>query len=127
MKQLLENFSHCEAYDENSFTGIWHEKSLMDYAKYWKFEKCIFDLACINGGAEIPRDIAWPLTRIYSYIMISIQSHFDPNDGYEVSNLNQQDMYEFRQRFQEVFEGFFKGEMPNNEYFDIINPLLEST
>ncbi|GAA6170697.1 hypothetical protein NBRC116592_03670 [Colwellia sp. KU-HH00111] len=125
MDKLLENFPHCDEYDENSFTGIWHEKSILDYVKYCEFEKCIFDLASTNDGAEVAREIAWPIMRIFSYIMMTIQSHYDSNDGFEILNLNQEDMYAFKNRFQEVLEGFFNGKMPDNDDFELINPLLE--
>lgn len=124
MKDLLANFPHCDDYVDDSFTGIWHEKSMIDFDKYWQFEKSLFDLASVGNNNDIPRDIAWPITRIFSFIMSSIQSHFDANDGFCITNLDGIAMYEFRERFQGVFEGFFSGNMPNNDDFEIINPLI---
>ena len=89
------------------------------------FEKGIFDLA--NDTSEIARNVAWPFTRIFSYIMTSIQSHYDPNDGFSVLNLKEGELFAFKHRFQQVFEGFFKGNMPDNDDFEIMNPLIENS
>ena len=124
MKSVLINFPHCDEYQDNSFTGIWHEEGLLNIEKYWEFEKGIFDLSKIHSGDSIPRDVAWPITRIFSYIMMGIQAHYNSNDGFIIINKNDEELHQFRERFQLVVEGFFKGVMPQNNHFDIINPIL---
>lgn len=104
--------------------GIWHEQRLMNLEEYWKLDKEIYGLSMTYCYDTIPREIAWPLTRIFSYIMISIQAHYNINDGFVIDNLNQLEMYDFNERFQMVVEGFFKGIMPKNEHFQLVNPLL---
>jgi hypothetical protein len=128
MKELLRNFPHCTDFCDESFVGIWHEHCRWDEKEYWKLDKEIYELAKKYSGQEIPRNIAWPLTRIFSYTMMSIQGHYSPNDGFEIENLDMDGMFNFRERFQLVVEGFFKGEMPKNLNFDMVNPLInEST
>lgn len=120
----MRNFPHCEEYCDTSFIGVWHEKGMWDEDEYWLLDKCIFELSEIHCSADIPRNIAWPLSRIFSYIMMSIQSHFDPRDSFRIENLDDDKMFDFRERFQLVVEGFFKGEMPNNAHFEWVNPLI---
>ena len=124
MIELLRNFPHCEEYCEDSFTGIWHEKGRWDEKEYWLLDKSIYDLSEKYPSTEIPRDVVWPLARIFSYIMMTIQAHYNPNDGFQIENLDDEMMFEFRERFQLVVEGFFKGKMPKNSNFGIVNPLL---
>ena len=57
--------------------------------------------------------------------MMSIQSHYNENDGFEISNLDELAVSDWRERFQLVVEGFFSGKMPNNTSFELVNPLLE--
>lgn len=104
--------------------GIWHESSMLDFQKYWAFENEIFQLAQQQGMNDLPRDIAWPITRIFSYIMMSIQAHYNQNDGFELLNISDNELSEFRERFQCVIEGFFKGSMPKNSDFEIVNPMI---
>lgn len=125
MREILRNFPHCEEYRDDSFVGIWHEEGLFNEMEYWKLDKEIFDLSVLYCSENIPREIAWPLTRIFSYIMMSIQAHYNPNDGFQVENLDDLQMFEFRERLQLVIEGFFKGKMPKNKDFDLVNPLLD--
>ncbi|NRF65353.1 MULTISPECIES: Imm41 family immunity protein [Vibrio] len=127
MKNLLMNFPHCNEFQDSSFIGIWHEESLFDIDRYWELEKDIFDLAKENHSNDIPRDIAWPITRIFSYIMMSIQAHYSSNDGFELLNITDSELHNFRERFQCVVEGFFEGVMPLNESFEIVNPLIKNT
>ncbi|MFL0811456.1 MAG: immunity 41 family protein [Agarilytica sp.] len=124
MKNLLRNFPHCKEYSDDSFTGIWHEQARWDEAEYWLLDKCIYDLSEKYLSEEIPRKVAWPLARIFSYIMMSIQAHYNSNDGFEIESLDDEMMFKFRERFQIVVEGFFKGDMPKNTSFGIVNPLL---
>jgi hypothetical protein len=54
--------------------------------------------------------------------MLLLGCHFDPNDGCRIRDLSPEDAYEWRERFQLVFEGFFSGNWPNP--FERTNPLL---
>ena len=124
MINILKNFPHCDEFDENSFTSIWHEKCVVNLDKYWELEKDIYDLSKIQIKENISREIAWPITRIFSYIMMSIQAHYNPNDYFSLKNIKDIDLHNFSERFQCVIEGFFSGNMPDNDCFEIINPLL---
>lgn len=125
MKILLSNFPHCSDFSNESFMSILHEKRIWDEKKYWELDKEIYDLSHELSGQDIPRDISWPLMRIFSFLMMSIQSHYNKNDGFEISNLDESSVFDWRERLQLVVEGFFSGKMPNNTSFAFVNPLLE--
>jgi hypothetical protein len=126
MQNILLNFPHCDDFDDNSFVGVWHESSKLDLQKYWEFESEIFELAKQQNTNELPRDVAWPITRIFSYIMMSIQAHYNQKDGFELLDISDSELHEFRERFQCVVEGFFKGNMPMNGDFEIVNPFIKN-
>jgi len=72
-------------------------------------------------------ELDWPIFRIFSHTFLSLNAHFDPNDGFKIKNMAKSDLYDLRERFQLVFEGYFSGDMPDQERcFDIINPLFET-
>lgn len=92
--------------------------------EYWKLEKVIYDLADKYKGDDIPRCIAWPVVRIFSYLMMGIQAHYDTNDGFIIRDIAANAMQNRRERLQLVMEGFVSGNMPSNEVFNYRNPLL---
>jgi len=126
MNTLLANFPHSTEFREDSFVASWHEKALFDQQQYWMLEKEIVDLCTESKTTSISRDIAWPLTRIFSYIMMSIQAHYDVNDSFRIGNLNDEQMRNFRDRFQQLVEGFFSGTLNRCSDFSNTNPMFNS-
>ena len=61
---------------------------------------------------------------IFSYSFLLFGCHFDRNDGFKIRNLKRNKIYDFRERFKMVFEGFFAGKMPAPTRFDEANPWL---
>jgi len=120
---ILRNFAWNDRYDEESFVGVLHERCLWDMEKYWDLEAALYDLA--EHRDELPV-VTWPLFRIFSYMMVSFGAHFDPNDHFSIGNLPNEQVHEYRERIQLVFEGLFSGEMPDqSSCFDMMNPRLE--
>lgn len=126
MDILLSNFPHCSEFSRHSFISVFHESRIWDESKYWQLDKEIYDLSDAFSGQDIPRAVAWPVMRIFSFIMVSIQSHHDKNDGFEINNLDESSAFDWRERVQSVVEGFFSGEMPGNTSFTCVNPLLDT-
>lgn len=124
IENLLRNFPHCAEFSDDSFLGIYHEQQLWNEEEYWKLDKAIYQLAEKHNGKDIPRSIAWPIMRIFSYLMMSIQAHDDSNDGFKILNVDSDSLFNWRERFQLVVEGFFSGKMPANDIFEYQNPLL---
>jgi len=117
MNEINRNFAWSKEYSDDSFVGIFHEKNLWNDGEYFKLENYLYEQCDeYRGEASISRDVFWPAMRIHSYLSQSIGCHLDPNDGFNLEGLNQDQIYQRRERLQLVFEGFFKGEMPNKEY-----------
>ena len=118
MNQILRNFPHCKEYSENSFTGIFHEKLKWDDIEYFKLEEELYEQCNIYKSVDLPRDLSWPAMRIFSFLMLSLGCHSDPKDGFEIEDLSQEQIWDRRERVQLVFEGFFKGGMPNKKHLE---------
>ena len=117
MNEIDRNFTWCTEYTDDSFVGCFHEKQKWNDAEYFKLENYLFEqCAKYKNQNSVPRDVFWPAMRIHSYLSQSIGSHFDPNDGFILLGLSNEQLYERRERLQLVFEGFFKGEMPNKDH-----------
>jgi len=116
MNEITRNFAWSADYSENSFAGIFHEECRWDDNEYKKLENYLYE-QCISykETSTLPREVFWPAMRIFSFLSNSIGCHFDSNDGFELRGLSEEQVYERRERLQLVFEGFFKGEMPNKK------------
>lgn len=114
MNEINRNFVWCSEYSDQSFVGRLHEEAIWDDEQYFRLENYLYE-ECekYSNQAELPRNIFWPAMQIYSYLSFSISCHFDPNDGFVLKELNTEQICNRRERLQGVFEGFFKGEMPD--------------
>lgn len=122
-KQVVyRNFSLSSEYAENSFFGMLREHSIWDDRQFFLLEWAIYELARENASHL---DMTWPLFRIFSQSFLSLNAHFDPNDGFKLKNIEQLEAYDRRERLQLIFEGYFSGDMPDpHSAFEIINPFL---
>lgn len=119
MNHINRNFPWCDEFDDSSFTGTLNQKCTWSDEEYFKLDNELYDLAKkYNNAEQLPRELVWRLIRIFSYVMMTIGCHSNPNDGYQIENLDDEAIFDRRKKFQLVFEGFFKGEMPKTKYFE---------
>ncbi|SEI14209.1 Immunity protein 41 [Rheinheimera pacifica] len=123
IEDLFRNWASSELFDEQSFISKLNESHIWDDDKYWKLDNAIYDLAIKYGDDDcIPREIAWPIARIFSYLMMTFEAHHNKNDFFAIKDLDSDQVFDRRERMQLVFEGFFKGEMIPNDSFDYFDP-----
>jgi hypothetical protein len=121
---VYQNFPHCTEWSDDSFLGILHEESRIDMDAYWKLEWALVQLT--QNEVDYPRHLSWPVFRIFSCIFLLLKSDVNPDDGYKIQNFTSAQSRDFTERFQLVFEGFFRGDPPDLKLaFDERNPLLE--
>ena len=120
---IARNFPWCDEHDDASFTGRLHEEALWDADEYWQLEWALYRLA---GAKRVSHDTLWRIFHIFSNTSMSFGCHFDRNDVWKIGNLKRREIYDYRERFQLIFEGFFSGEMPGKDDFDLKNPLLSA-
>jgi len=119
MNQILRNFPHCKEYSDDSFLGIFHEQQEWDDTEYFKLEDELYEQCKIYTTVDsLPRDLSWPAMRIFSFVILSLGHHSNPNDGFKIKGLSQEQIRDRTERVQLIFEGFFKGEMPNKKYLE---------
>ena len=122
-KIIDRNFAWCPDYDEKSFSGQLHENAHWSDDEYWLLEWALYKLAEAPIASQ---ELNWRIFRIFSHTFLTFGCHFDRNDVYKIENLKRAQVYELRERFQLVFEGFFSKDMPTQDCFEIPNPLLGS-
>lgn len=115
------NFPRCDNYDDNSFLGKLHEQALWAQDEYWRLEWALYQLA---KDETISEELSWQVFRIFSHCFLLFGCHLDRNDSFKIRNLKRAQLYDCRERFQVVFEGFFSRNMPEQKIFEEENPLL---
>jgi len=120
---VYQNFPHCTEWRDDSFLGILHDESRLDMNAYWELEWALVNLT--TDQVDYPRHLSWPVFRIFSHTMLLIKASTNSEDGYKIQDFDNEKSRDFTERFQMVFEGFFKGEAPDLKLaFDEMNPLL---
>lgn len=114
--EVLRNFPWADAYTDRSFCGRFHEEGIWDDEEYFMLEDALYELGYQSvGQASLERSVAWPTMRIYSYLMMSLGCVRDPSDPFALKNVSGDQFIARRERLLLVFEGFFRGEMPDRE------------
>ena len=126
MNEINRNFAWCNDYSDKSFLGILHEEYIWSDIEYLKLEDNLFELSAeFKDSSLFPREVVWPVMRIFSYSMLLLGCHFNPNDGFEIKNINSEDITERTERLQVMFEGFFQGTMPDKDDFSYTNSVKQ--
>ncbi|TZF88349.1 Imm41 family immunity protein [Cognatilysobacter lacus] len=121
---IARNHPWSGEFDETSFRACLYEDATWSQDEYWKVEWALFQLVGAVGSDPELRRRAF---RLFSATFSLFAAHLDPNDVYTIQNMEPEKLYEAKERFQLVFEGFFAGEMPDlSAGFDERNPLLSS-
>ena len=119
LREINRNFPHDPEYQEESFTGILHELGRWDEEAYQKLEAALVELSRqYQHASDLPRGLVWRIMNIFGDIMMSIRCHFDPNDGYRIENIFNDQLREKEDRFRYVVESFFEGRVPDLSLFD---------
>lgn len=121
---LLSNFAPSEHFRPGSFLDILHEQGVWDHEAFWSLDKALRDLFQHGKIAGGDPDLVWPVFRVYSYLNVLLRAHCNPRDGYKIRNMNAEVFGDWCERVQLTFEGFIKGEMFENEMFELVNPKL---
>ncbi len=119
MKNINRNSPNCDEYKSDSFIGLLHEKCVWSDDEYFKLDKELYQLAeKYHGVDNLPRELVWRLMKIFNTVMSYFVSHFDLNDGFELKHLENDEVYNRKERFCLVIEGLFQGVMPEVRFFN---------
>ena len=118
---IAENFPECENWDKNSFVGILHEQQCWSHVQYWALEQALYKI-CPEEKSAVENLM---LFYVFSFVFGAIGSHLDKDDFFEIKNLSREEVYSFRERVALMFEGVFRGRMPSQGIFELINPLMK--
>lgn len=107
MHHINRNFAWCNEYSNESFTGILHEEQTWNDEEYFQLEESLFDIAKKYSECDsIPREDAWKIFRIFSYLIVTLACHSDPNDGFHIVNLTDEQVQQEEREYNLFLKDF---------------------
>ncbi|WP_433692351.1 hypothetical protein [Herbaspirillum seropedicae] len=107
---IYQNVCQSDTWAQESFIGVLDRDWMVDTHGYWQLEWALGQLA--RRQADYPRKLAWAVFRIFSSTLLYLDAHIFPTEKCELRHSEGLPIKEFRKRWGQLFEGFFKGEMP---------------
>ncbi len=115
----------------SSWEGSFYER-LTEYGEwninaFWKLH---YDLVNIAKNQDtdllLDRNLAYRLLYLQQRVLTLISSHFSKDIEWEISNINSDEIYEFKERFEMAILGAVSGEVLPEDSFDLVNPLVKN-
>ncbi len=118
-KIINENYILSGDFSDRSFIAKLHELHQWDMKAYLRLEEAIYQKSLDIKNLELLNHaFFYPFFHIYKFITNMFIAHFDPKDGYIITGIKDDSIYDMKERIELVFDGFFKGEMPQREELD---------
>ncbi|MCT8863716.1 hypothetical protein FJD32_003685 [Shewanella sp. LC6] len=108
-------------YERLTEYGEWDSKS------FWALHFDLLEIAKHqNTDLPVERELAYMLLYLQQRVLNLISAHFNKNDVFEISNINPEQLYEFKERFEMAILGAISGEVLSETSFDLVNPLVKN-
>ncbi|QNB09060.1 hypothetical protein G5S34_21460 [Herbaspirillum frisingense] len=107
---IYQNVCQSDTWAQESFIGVLDRDWVIDMHGYWQLEWALGRL--IRQSAGYPRKLTWAVFRIFSSALPYLNAHVSPYEECELRHSEGLPVKEFRKRWGQIFEGFFKGKMP---------------
>jgi hypothetical protein len=109
-------------YERLTECGEWDSKS------FWLLHLDLLNIAKQQISSQpVDRELAYTLLLLQQKVLTLISAHFAKNDVFQIDNINTEQLYEFKERFQIAVLGAISGEVLPESSFDLVNPLVKNT
>ncbi len=108
-------------YERLTEYGEWDSKS------FWILHLDLLNIAKQQiSDRPIERELAYMLLLLQQKVLTLISAHFTKNDVFQIDNINTEQLYEFKERFEMAILGAISGEVLPESSFDLVNPLVKN-
>ncbi len=105
--------------------GRLHEEGVWDKDEFWHLHADLTRYSIANKDHDcVPRRAASEVARMIFSIMKLYAAHRDPNDGYRIKGVADEELHEFIERIELLSAAFFSGKILEESSFDLQNPYL---
>jgi len=110
---------------ESSFYERLSEYGEWNYKAFWILHLELINIAKnINDSEIIERELATILITLQQKILNLIVAHFNKKDIFKISNLKEEELFDFIERFEMAILGALSGVVIPESSFDLVNPLI---
>lgn len=106
---IWKNISSHEAYSENSFLSILHEKEIWDDNAYSMVDEALSDIAEKYKEEQMPRELLLAIYDLYNYTFGRPCWHQMPSDGSSIENLTDEECHEHWERLTQTVRAALGG------------------
>lgn len=110
----------CKQWSEQSFLACLEDSGVWQLSEYWRLEAVLYLLA----DQEIDTSLYAAIFKIFARLSRLFASSYHERDVFEFKNLTPEEVQEFHERVELVFEGVFLKRMPSQDWFTKKNPTL---
>ena len=112
---------------EGSFYETLTEYGEWNAEAFWKLHlELTFIAKGVNAESPVNRELSYMLLYLQQRVLNLISAHFNGNDCFKIKNLTNEQLFEFKERFEMAILGVITGEVLSESSFDLINPLLKN-
>jgi hypothetical protein len=112
---------------EGSFFERLTEYGEWDSEAFWLLHFDLLQLAmCTDSSEPVDRNLSYMLLYLQQRVLNLISAHFAKNDSFNITDLNDKQLYEFKERFDMAILGVVTGEVLPESSFDLMNPLVKN-
>ena len=126
LSELERNIpNHCDW--EGSFYETLTEHGEWNADAFWKLHLELISIAQgVNAESPVNRELSYMLLYLQQRVLDLISAHFNKNDYFKIKNLNNEKLFEFKERFEIAILGAITGEILPESSFDLVSPLLKN-
>ena len=94
---------------------------------FWRLHLELLQLArSTNVNESVDRELSYMLLYIQQKVLNLISAHFDKDDVFNISNLTNEQLHEYQERFDMAILGVVTGKVLPESSFDLVNPLANN-
>lgn len=113
---------------EGSFYEQLTEYGLWERDEFWKLHLDFISIAlALNTSSSIDRHLALCVVTLNQKINNLIAAHFNRNDVFKITNINQEEILKFTERLEHAVISVFSGDILPESAFDLTNPLIKNS
>ncbi|TQF70040.1 Imm41 family immunity protein [Pseudoalteromonas luteoviolacea] len=113
----------------SNWVGSFYERLIeygeWDSSAFWELHLDLLNIAKQQVMNEpVERELVYMLLKLQQNVLNLICAHFAEEDVFEICNINNEQLYEFSERFKMAILAAISGEILPESSFDLTNPLI---
>lgn len=124
LEAIFENLPGSQHWSA-SFWGRLVEDCVWDIQQFWRLHDALLAVAeSLQTSPVLDRGLACAVVRIQARVLGAFSAHYDSSDHFNISNLDDQELRDYVERFEHAVLAVFSGEVLPESSYDLQPPSL---